>query len=303
MLLGDNTTSGSQRIQRYDPVNRVTLGTFGQGLFNQNIQSIAVDSRMERAYVLDEVGIVRVFNYNTGDFLDAFTTNTTYRSINFDAVSGNLTFGGGFGLGVQSSTIFSTEGAPLVTFTNGGDTVYYAPIRRNTDSWYQYWGLNPGLPGICAARRLDATTGAQLSGSVNAQNATGGQAVRSSMFFSNGNLGYLRLSGGNLILSGLQAGTNGYTGSTFELANLGTSTNENVNMVRGHGEQVYILNGNSLIGYHSGIAAPLGSHTMNFATASNIRGMAIVVAPEPTSFAIMSIGIGIAGLLRRRKSS
>lgn len=303
MLLGDNTTSGSQRIQRYDPVNRVTLGTFGQGLFNQNIQSIAVDSRTTRAYVLDAVGIVRVFNYNTGDFLDAFTTNTTYRSINFDAVSGNLTFGGGFGVGVQSSTIFSTEGAPLVNFANGGDTVYFAPIRRGTDSWFQYWGLNPGFQSVFAARRLDATSGAQLSGSVNGQAVSGGEAVRSSMFFSNGSLGYLRLSAGNLILSGLQAGSNGYIGSTFELANLGASTNENVNMVRGHGEQVYILNGNSLIGYHSGIAVPLGSHTMNFATASNIRGMAIIVAPEPTSLAIISIGFGIAGLLRRRKST
>ena len=162
MLLGDNTTAGSERVIRYDPVNRVQLGSFGQGFLNAAVSDVAVDQSTNRAFVLQVNGGVRVFNYSTGAFIDGFTLpSSNYGAIGFDAASNRITFGHGGGSGVSPGRVYDASTFGLAADL-AGTFMATAPLRRPGTSWYASYGIDLAITNHIAYRH-SITGGAPLS--------------------------------------------------------------------------------------------------------------------------------------------
>lgn len=107
------------------------------------------------------------------------------------------------------------------------------------------------------------------------------------------------IRGGNLEYWGLATNGTGFSTGTMNLVrNFGASTG-NIAIENGHGSLQYIMNGNTIINYQSSGNFVLGTQTLGFATAANVRGMAVVVAPEPATMA--ALGLGALALIRRRR--
>jgi len=291
MLLGDNTTAGSQRVQRYDPVNRINLGTFGQGYFDADIQDIAVDSASKRAYVIDNTGFVRYFNYNTGDYLGGFTTGTSLNTIAIDPNNGRITASRGFGGNINPGRVYDANGTFAFTLSAGTFATSNF-VRRIGDTTYFSWGFSANPP----ARRHNATTGALID-------SVGGPVssvfiARSALMSQGGRLLGLSTISGNLHLYSIGTNISGFSGAIGLDKSFGASTNVNVDMVNGHNDLIYMLNGSSVIAYDTAINRTLGTQNLTFASAANIRGMGIVLAPEPGTMA--ALGLGLVALLRRK---
>ncbi len=295
MLLGDNTTAGAQRVQRYDPINRINLGTFGQGFINSTIQDITVDQANNTAYVLESAGVIKAFNYNSGDYLGGFTVNVLFDSAGFDSNNGRLLIGSGFGGNVTPGRVIDLSGVTLLSL--GGFASYGNPSKKPGENWYGLWTRNAGSTAI-VARQYSSTTGANLGSSLDGP-LLATAIPRNSIFAQDGRFLGLSITSGNLDLYSADSTVSGFSSAPTLLNNFGATTNANVDMVNGHGSLIYILNGTSLIGYDTSFNSTLGTNTLTFATAANIRGMAIVVAPEPGS--MIAIGMGIFAIAKRKK--
>lgn len=295
MLLGDNTTAGAQRVVRYDPVNRVVLGSFGTGFFNSNIQDIAVDMSANRAYVLDSLGYVRTFDYYTGEFLQMNYVTANYNQITFDSVSGRVLFSSISGpLGLVGKAYTTTFSSAQNYSPNYG--VYGNMARRTDGNYYAYWDLNPSTTSFLVPRMFNVTTG--VSSGVNSS-SVGLGTIRGSLIGNDGRFYGLHLNSGNLNLYYCNTSFSGLVGGAGLMVGLGGTTFDNQDMVWGHGNVGYILDGNEISTYYGGMGIA-GTQTLSFATGANIRGMALVIAPEPGQF--VALGVGLCGLfLRRRK--
>lgn len=294
MLLGDNTTGGAQRVVRYDPVNRVVLGSFGTGFLNGNIQDIAVDMSTNQAYVLDNLGTIRVFDYYTGDFLRMAYVSNNYNQISFDSVSNRVlvsNVSGGLGNGARA---YSTSLNGVLDFTP--ETQVYGTLsRRNDGEYYAYWDIIPGAPGILVPRMFDVTTG--LASGTASSTAPAG-IMRSALIGNDDKFYGLNSNGSSLSLYSCDSTASGLSGNATWIMGLGTTAFTNQKMVWGHGNTAYILDGNIVSSYYSGVGVA-GTQTLSFATGTNIRGMALVIAPEPGQF--VALGLGLCGLILRRR--
>ncbi len=298
MLLGDNTTAGSQRVVRYDPINRVVLGSFGTGFLNENVADIDVDPATGRAFVLQSGGGVRVFNYNTGELLAAFTTNSFYGDIAFDSATDTVILANGFGSNTAPPRAYNTSNGTIAT-TFAFRLTATAPLRRSGSTWYGAFAES--ATGTTANAVRYSTSGSVLSGEVTGLSTAPGNFPRHSIFASDGRMmGIASRSGDNTTtLWSIPSNISGFTVTTITVSASIAPYFSNSNIVNGHGQLVYLLNGSSLISYHTGVNAVLGSQSLGFASATNIRGMAIVLAPEPGT--LVALGLGAAALLRRRR--
>jgi len=296
MLLGDNTTAGNQRVVRYDPINRVVLGSFGQGFLNENIVDVAVDQATSRAFVLQQNGGVRVFNYNTGDYLNAFTVSSLYNTLSFEPGSQNLYFAEGNGSVATPARVYNTAGTILGGYTTSLAT---ASVRHPSgSSFFASWGLNG--TGITAVRHTSATGGTPTF-STAAYTFAVGNAPLHGLFVDNFFLGLAKIGTDLRIYSNLTDPGN-FVGGPVILYDLGAASGTAYDMANGHGTLVYVLDGNKISTVSMGpVITPLGSHTVSFATAANIKGMAMVVAPEPGT--LIALGIGIGAMMRKRRKS
>lgn len=296
MLLGDNTTPGQQRVMRYDPVNRVELGSFGAGFLNDDVVDIAVDKASGRAFVLTSFGSVRAFNYNTGEFLDGFSAGASFDAISFDSSQNRLTFGNGVGGGTSPGFIYdATTFAPLPSLA--GRFISTAPLRRAGTNWYASFAYMSDSITLGAVRHSIAG-GPPLGSDVVGPAWANFNAPRHAIFTSDQRLmGISSNANANSVnLWTIGTDVNGYTTGV----NVGTSLgvdNSNVHIVNGHGNLAYILMGSTITAYHTGMNSTLGSQTLSFS--SNIRGMAIVLAPEPGTLMAFAFG-GFAWIRKRR---
>lgn len=294
MLLGDNTTAGAQRVVRYDPVNRVVLGSFGTGFFNGSIQDIAVDMSTNRAYVLDSGGYVRTFDYYTGDLLQMSYVTSNYNQISFDTVSNRVLFSNASGPLSLPAKAYTTTFSTVQNYAPSYG-VYGNMARRTDGNYYAYWDLNPGTSSIIVPRMFNVTTGA-VSGSGSSSAGVG--AMRGTVIGNDNRFYGLHLSGGNLNLYFCNTNSSGIIGGAALMMGLGGTTFDNQDMAWGHGNVGYILDGNEISTYYSGVGIA-GTQTLSFATGANIRGMALVIAPEPGEF--LALGVGLCGLILRRR--
>lgn len=294
MLLGDNTTAGSQRIMRYDPVNKVVLGSFGTGFIDSDVRSIAVDQVGGRAFVQQINGLTKVFNYNTGALLDAFST--PYGDIEYDAGLNRLTGANGQGSGTSPARAY--DGTSLGVVASFVDRWYStAALRRPGANWYASFGLTSDASTVIAVQ--NSLAGGSPIGEVLGNAWVNFNAPRAAIFTSGNRLmGISSDSVANTTsLWTVDTNTSGFVGGVGVSGSMGAYA-LNANIANGHGNLVYMLIGTNLVSYHSGLSSVMGTQSLSFS--SNIRGMAVVIAPEPGT--MLALAGGIAALLRRRKS-
>lgn len=295
MLLGDNTNSSAPRVQRYDPQNGVLLGSFGAGFIAGAITDIEVDQASGTAFVLGG-NLVSMFNYNTGAFLSAINIGG-YRDIEFDALTNTLTTADGGGSGLMPGRVFNLAGTQLGTFD--GQWMSTAPIRLGSSARSAAWvmGATGSFPIQGAIFPIGGGSALQTSSS--SYFWGGGDAMRESVYNAASDFCGVTIRGGNLEYWGLATNGTGFSTGTMNLVrNFGASTG-NIAIENGHGSLQYIMNGNTIINYQSSGNFVLGTQTLGFATAANVRGMAVVVAPEPATMA--ALGLGALALIRRRR--
>ncbi|MCC7103157.1 MAG: PEP-CTERM sorting domain-containing protein [Fimbriimonadaceae bacterium] len=295
MLLGDNTTAGAQRVMRYDPVNRVVLGSFGSGFIGGDITSIAVDQVGGRAFVATG-GLVKVFNYNTGAFLDAFSSS--YGDIEYDAGLNRLTVANGTGSGSDPVRVY--DGSTYTELATLTDRYYStAAIRRPGTSWYASFGL-PANAATVNAIRNSLAGGSPLPFDAIGPSWSSTNAPRAAIFTNTNQ--FMGISADNSTnttkLWTVDTDTSGFVGGLGVWGSMGAYA-ANANIANGHGSLAYLLMGTNLVTYHTGLQTVLGTQSLGFS--SNIRGMAVVIAPEPGTMIALAAGVG--ALLRRRRRS
>lgn len=293
MLLGDNSVAGQERVMRYDPVNRVVLGSFGTGFINSDITSIAVDQVGGRAFVAGG-GMVKVFNYNTGAFLEAFQSG--YGDIEYDSGLNRITGAHGAGSGsVPGQAYDATSFAGVATLTDR----YYstAALRRPGTNWYASFAL-PGSATTVNAVQNSLVGGTPIATDVVGPTWGGGNAPRAAIFTNQNQLMGISadVTANVTRLWTVDTNTSGFVGGIGVWGSMGAYAS-NANIANGHGNLAYLLMGTDLVSYHTGIGTIMGTQSLSFS--SNIRGMAVVIAPEPGT--ILALAGGIAALLRRRR--
>ncbi|MBL8048488.1 MAG: hypothetical protein JNJ45_07390 [Chthonomonas sp.] len=296
MLLGDNTTAGSQRVMRYDPVSRVALGSFGTGFLNADVTGIATDASTNRAFVLTANGRVTTFNYNTGDYMSTFTISTLYGNIAWDSTSGLLFTGNGGGSGTSPGRGYDSNGVAQVSNTGSLGT---ASLRNGASVYRLSWGVN-SVATLVEVQQHALSGGAPTQAVPSAVAWTGANVPRAALYSVTNQFLGLTLNAGNLEMWSIPTNSAGTNGSVSLVENFGASTNNNIDMVAGHGPLVYVLNGNQIISYNSTVSLNLGTSTLPFGSATTIGGMAIVLAPEPGGF--LAFGVAALFLARRKRS-
>lgn len=292
MLIADNT-AGAQRIVRYDPVNRVQLGSFGTGFLNNTIHSLTVDQAGGRVFALLADNSIRVFDYNTGEVTGGFPA-FSYSAARFDSPLGVLTMAQGLGSGLAPGRAFNESGNTVYVY----DGMFYSTpmLRKPGQGWGAAWGLTFGL-NVCVGST--SMTGGTITPNATGLPAwTGNEGVQDAAFDGQGRfLGISTLSGNTWVWS-INSNNTGLVGNASQLLNLGTTTGR-LRMGRGHGSMVYFMNGNTLTAFHSGSNVIFGTQTLSFVSAANMGAIAMVVAPEPATMA--ALGLGLVAFLRRRK--
>lgn len=297
LLMGDNT-GNNFKVTRYDPVTRMSLGSFGLGIINHAVRDVAVDQSTNRAFVLSAGGRINAFNYNTGEWLGAGTNNSSgHNSIAYNSGSNTLTFGEGNGSGVSGG--FQVLNANTLAPTGLGfpsTFVSTAPLQRpGTTNYFMHTLASFG--GFNPSTRVWDANGNLLDSQFGPNAWDGANGVRDSVF--SGNFMYGLVTNGTGTLDTLVSSS--VTNTTMSLpsvvesfASSGTATRS---IAVGHNGLLWVKVGTQLRSYHpvNGFSA---ANTLP-GSMSDLTGMAIVVAPEPTS--MFALGLGALTLLRRRR--
>lgn len=274
------------KIDRYDPEHGLYLGSFGANYLTSPTD-IDLDVANGLAYVSDSgSGRITVFDYNLGEYLGNFFVGQTYfvsRLSDNSILSSNYSH--------SNAGRYSTSGSLINTINSSG--IYVEGHAQTGD----------GVLWFC-----DATgTGNLYSGTVGSNTIT----QRYSMTNTFGLAAYLTSRGQQLAVVDYQGGLSKRISS---LTTLGTNVIAESSILTtwsnsqngggtaiGHGGVVYAAVTNfgtsSLVIWRPGTTS---YNTMALSQTTAAQGMAIVVAPEPTSMVALSVGL-TAGLLRRRK--
>jgi hypothetical protein len=281
MLIADNTNGV---IHRYDPVNRVYLGSFGQGSLLP-VFSMALDQTNGRVFVKQN-NFLTAFNYATGEAL--FSAVTENGVIAYRENFGDLITGTSSGLtrstvtltGIGASNTFAASAPSYPELTTDGSNVFLANPANGT--FVKYSGSST------------ATTTEVSPADAN----LAGDTIPSMMTSQSGAFHFA-----------LSATERRYyvTSSTVNSVRAGsistlTTTRE---ITRGHGEYGYYL-GTTATGFGIQKFFENGNNYQNFTQVAlpsqigSINSAVTVVAPEPGS--MIALGIGVAALLRNRKN-
>lgn len=151
---------------------------------------------------------------------------------------------------------------------------------------------------ITAVRHTSATGGTPTFSTAAYTFATGNAPLHG-LFVDNLFLGLAKIGTDLKIYSNLTDPGN-FVGGPVSAYDLRAAVGTSYDMANGHGTLIYVLDGNKISAVSMGpVITGLGTQTLSFATAANIRGMAMVVDPEPGTF--IALGIGIGAMIRRRK--
>jgi len=297
LLMGDNT-GNNFKVTRYDPVTRMSLGSFGLGIINHAVRDVAVDQSTNRAFVLSAGGRVNVFNYNTGEWLGAGTNNSgLYTAIAYNSGSNTLTFGEGTGSGANGG--IQVMDADSLTATGLGfpsTFVSTAPLQRpGTTNYFMHTLASFG--GFNPSTRVWDENGNLLDTQFGPNAWDGANGVRDSVFSGNFMYGLVTNVTGTVDTLVSSSVTNTTMGLPSAVASFAAPGFANRSMALGHNGLLWVKTGNELRSYHP--INGFGAANILPVSISDSTGMAIVVAPEPTS--MFALGLGALTLLRRRR--
>ncbi len=301
MLIGTNSSS-NYRVSRYDPVNRISLGSFGQGIIASVVDDVAVDQTTSTAYVLSGQSNVYRFNYNTGEFLGVVGGLSGGNTMNFDPVSRRFTIASATGSG---GSVYNEDfSLYLGGITPAGAFIGGAPVyNAATNKWYSmaYTNANP-FNLVSQTWNSDFTGGINSAASSLTYNA-GYELGEKSIVLGNKlyTLTYQRTAGTYLYSSTIDNSGNAGAPTLFGNTNGSSGGYLNHSIVAGHNGLAWTLCGNVLRGFHpvTGFGTPVTLSGLG--TANELRGAAIVLAPEPGT--MIALGVGLATLARRRRTA
>jgi hypothetical protein len=269
-------------IHRYDPVNRVYLGSFGQGSLLP-VTSMALDQTNGRVFVKQNT-FLTAFNYATGEAL--FSTSTNAGAIAYRENFGDLITSSSVGLLLQgvSMSAFSIQSvyasAPASTqITSDGSSVFIANPANGTFVKYS---------GSSTATSTASFTNPNMTGDTIAGMMTSQSGAYHFALSATDRRYYATTSLANSVFSG--------SASTL------TTTTA---ITRGHREYGYYL-GATATGFGFQKFYEDGINFQNFTQVAlpsqigSINSAVTVVAPEPGS--MIALGLGVAALLRKRKN-
>lgn len=274
------TDFNNNRVNRYDPQTGTFLGSFGQGYMNAPAK-IALDESKGLAYITNySSGTIQVWNYSTGVYENEFASGGLCWGLT-RLSNGNIAAATG-----SAVSIFTPTGTLVSSFSTGGFNGYSC----DTDGTYIYVG------DINVIRKF--TTGGSLVGTLN---FSGGRTPYD-IKFRNG-VGFV----GGLNYKGIFATFNSNTMTGYSEKTIsGFTTAMDVEAIAmGHGAAVYLAGQSSASGTPTAVtrfnslSLLYGGTFASQASGTRISGMAIVVAPEPGTWA--ALGLGAVILLRRRR--
>lgn len=272
LLVADLSTDS---IHRFDPVTGAYFGSFGAGMMGDPAH-IAVDRSQGIAYVTNyQLGTVQKWNYSSGTLLAEWGVAQPWGiTMRHD---GNLLVGTSTG-----ARVYTPTGQWLSTLASGA-----AAYGVGFDGSNYFVGLSGSV-------RKYATTGTLV------ESVTTGSAHWYGMTFRNG------------VAYGGGYGLNGQYGRFDTASMTGYATQPVGTLASGfhiegfalsHGMTMYMLGRNPsnaaqglITRWHLGVNGSLSTFGSN--VIQSPTGMAIVLAPEPTS--LLALGAGLL-LVRRRK--
>lgn len=273
------TDYNNNRVNRYDPQTGTFLGSFGQGYMNGPAK-IALDESKGLAYITNyPSATIQVWNYSTGVYENEFASGGPCWGIT-RLSNGNIVAANG-----SNVNTFSPTGTLLSTFSALG-------FSCDTDGTYLY------IADAGVIRKY--TTGGTLVGSLTFSSARAPYDIK----FRSG-VGYAAGFGYKGIFATFNSNTmTGYAEKTIT----GFTTAMDVEGIAlGHGAAVYLSGQSSASGTptvvtrYNSLSQGFGGTFASQTSGTRISGMAIVVAPEPGTWA--ALGLGAVILLRRRRSS
>lgn len=307
MLMMPSISSG--RINRYDPINNVSLGSFNGGTA---ARLITINQATNRAFVYDTgVNRLRSFNYNTGEILGGNLSSASIISMDYHAPSNRLWH-------ITSTGISRWETSVAFTTSVQTNTASFSAQSGTliNDSVYAVFGLN--ATNQIVVNNYNASTGAFISAITTPVAVQAGSRLGQATNFlasAAGNTPYAavtyRDSSGNPFIY-----RSGYNASNVVIFDIGSQALTGYNaanvtpaLVRGH-EGFFVVGQDSTTGTltriqqfdNSGAFGLVQNTTMTGATYSaGAYQVANVVAPEPTS--MIALGLGLIAIAKRRRTA
>ncbi|MCE9557367.1 MAG: hypothetical protein K8R88_00300 [Armatimonadetes bacterium] len=304
LLIGNNYLGNgeSYKVTRYDPVNRVDLGSFGSGVLPDAVLDVAVDQASNTAYVLTATKIA-MFDYNTGELKGAAESPVLgSRSIHFNRESSTVTFGPGDGGVLNNSPIYSQSlaftGAFFVSAFQG-----HAPIQRSGSTNYFGFGATQVF-GNNLQSAVWNPSGALINSGVTNIAFSGSNVLRDAAWSGTNLYGVSSVSGGPGTAIWLSSTTASTASApiqqlTIHAAVPGIGASSARNIVAGHGGGLWIKTGNVFSSYHPVLGAGPTISLGAIGGVADLTGMAIVLAPEPGPIAVLCLGATY--ILKRRR--
>ncbi len=278
--------SDTDAIDRFDGSTGAYLGSFATGQATGT--AMTIDQSKGVCYISNfNAGSIQAWDYNTGQFLNEFSTST-YGSVRGIAIdnSGNLLLGTTTGIRRISSTNF----ALLSTFGNVGVT--YTGVEQGADG--AYFAVNitsDALERYTSGQALQSAVGLPPGGGTSLQWQI---AIAGTQGYVTDNLTCFRF---NTTASVPVLGT-GYTPSLVDMLGIGV----------GHTTRRYVSGKQSNVGAiqaFSDLGTSFTTHIKfgraGMAAGSQYGSLAVVVAPEPSSIAALCLG-GLALMRRARRA-
>lgn len=300
MLIGNNS-GGDFRVSRWDPVNRVSLGSFGSGVITSAVRDVAVNPVTGIAYVLVDSRIL-MFNYSSGVYLGAsagFVDSGAY-AIQFNPSSQLLTLGSGYGSGLTTLPALNTSLNPTsVVF--GSIYASSAPLQRSGSSNYFAFTLE-GFSPYNLSTGTWSSTGSFLNVSGSSTPWIGTNGTHDSAFSGTTMYGVQHdTTTGQTALWTSQTSSGIATSPAFlALIHTATSTSTFRSISQAHNGALWVKTGNQYASYLPGIGFAPTQSLASLGSTADLTGMAVIIAPEPGSLGVLALGA--AWMLRRRRS-
>ncbi|MBL8049160.1 MAG: PEP-CTERM sorting domain-containing protein [Chthonomonas sp.] len=276
--------SGTNSVHRIDPITNTYLGSFGGGILS-NPRAVAIDQALNRAYVMDLTSRVSVWDYNTGEFINSWSTGF-----------------GGSNLTRNSDGTLNIVGASSIRRFTASGVIQREYVRSGT------LGIQQGLLGPDGQFYMSTRTGNNFR----LERFSYGTGTFLGDEFWATDRAILSPGPGNVLVSFEYSGTvyaelDVWNSGPSSIAAVGTTViNTVAGIANGHGSMSFILGRDAAVPSRGGIMrydrvnnafSPFLAGTSFIQTPT---GLANVVAPEPGS--MLALGLGLLAMARRKRS-